>query len=1139
MPFVYLILLIIALIKWLLPYIIIGIVSYVVLVLLVHLFKKVKETKKEFWVHKNENEFSKQQIYSTNSFTISQIIAGLLNHAIQQEKAENEKMLSNLQIRAREQAHILHNNGQFEEEIEFIKKEMESCDLNGSYYRYWDSLLRTRITENEKQRESCMRSSLIPQMMAGLLSHAIKQEKVENEKNLLNLQIRAREQAHILHNNGQFEEEIEFIKKEIEFCDLDSYYYRYWTILLKKRMLEYEQKQKSNTHSLLVSQIISGLLNHAMQQEIKKEVSSEDNIIEGLYPSNIKENEDNNNQIDSADNNMWEYSTKDSYESEAGNNNHPINKVPYWEHTYVYSASYLENANQVQKQFYNHFKEEFLKGHYLNIEDNSNYAFVLMFDLCDDYKKHKDYDLLKLQLDKLAENYPVTARYTSKTLLNSIAILNQEETKNKLKYYNNSCGQLCQWVTPTMTVKVQGFNLTRGNFYIGECFLLPNYIADRERIKYDGYKESYIYGSVLDPKITIKDGVFENYVPFSSYKDMSPYLQYEYLMWLSEKRNVSNVSIEILLFYLYGLEIRMFIDPQTNIMERKNILIEAIKLYNSLEQQLFRGDRWLIMKKLGDFIGNVFIKYFRDELYDFDIKYLLRNNRLCQNFYIYSSLTNENVLSSERAFDIACEFYDIDELIPKVCKSIAKRYFIDIYDDNIKGLNIDFQIRKTEQSVDYHYCNCCFYSEKVDLFYQIDSLPLWLWTIYDAIEKGYWNIKSRFRTYNQEKERSSGKETLMAILFLPPEVRLQEIPAIQELVAFIDNEMQTNCYLIKPIDWLLDLFEFKRRDAQKIYISYIDSLISGLQRMGFGIVPDYTVDNKKFSFGDVCVIYRNEEGYPTERTLKYKSIELFIKLASYVVLMDKVLEDDFDFVEQQVSYNADTVGNRRHLTASVRWRFSSKKRPSIDKQIRNAIEALTNEQCTLMGNALIRLACVDGDVHPKRIDGLKKILPLLGIEINNIHSQIHRILTDGEGFATIEKKSGAVEFVIGTEIEKGNNHIDTNIILNSEKLHIFEQQTKNAQELLSEIFVDEDIPTSQNTIDNTATDKWKDVLTLLLSKEKWERKEIENRCQEMGLMLGAVLEQINDFAYDKVDDVVVEDDGEYLYVTLDYKENLI
>lgn len=40
-------------------------------------------------------------------------------------------------------------------------------------------------------------------------------------------------------------------------------------------------------------------------------------------------------------------------------------------------------------------------------------------------------------------------------------------------------------------------------------------------------------------------------------------------------------------------------------------------------------------------------------------------------------------------------------------------------------------------------------------------------------------------------------------------------------------------------------------------------------------------------------------------------------------------------------------------------------------------------------------------------------------------------------------------------------------------------------------------------------------------------------------MMGAVLEQINDFAYEKVDDAVIEDDGENIYVTLDYKEQLI
>ena len=51
--------------------------------------------------------------------------------------------------------------------------------------------------------------------------------------------------------------------------------------------------------------------------------------------------------------------------------------------------------------------------------------------------------------------------------------------------------------------------------------------------------------------------------------------------------------------------------------------------------------------------------------------------------------------------------------------------------------------------------------------------------------------------------------------------------------------------------------------------------------------------------------------------------------------------------------------------------------------------------------------------------------------------------------------------------------------------------------------------------------------------------EVENICKERGVMLGAVLEQINDFSYEKVGDAVVEDDGENIYITLDYKERLI
>ena len=58
-------------------------------------------------------------------------------------------------------------------------------------------------------------------------------------------------------------------------------------------------------------------------------------------------------------------------------------------------------------------------------------------------------------------------------------------------------------------------------------------------------------------------------------------------------------------------------------------------------------------------------------------------------------------------------------------------------------------------------------------------------------------------------------------------------------------------------------------------------------------------------------------------------------------------------------------------------------------------------------------------------------------------------------------------------------------------------------------------------------------------KKEWKRTEVEMICKERKQMLGAVLEQINDFAYSKIDDAVVEDDEEYIYVILEYKDQLI
>lgn len=918
----------------------------------------------------------------------------------------------------------------------------------------------------------------------------------------------------VLHQNGELDKEIGFIRETIQRYESAGLPCKYWQLLLKVRTAEASKKKNTELIAPAVSQIVVSLAENAARQEeelsVEPECSSQStDISDGLFNKFRLSKQNNDDDIC------------------------PTEGVPYWEHTYIYSVVDLQKANHPQRQFYRYFKAQFLKERYLDIDDNSNYVFVLMFDLADDYKTHRNYELLKRQLNTLAEHYPIVASYINRAISQVVTTVNQENAENALQSYDKSRGQLCRWVKPNEVIEVQGIKLTRGNFYIGECFRLPDKIIRENDMYTFGYKGAYIYGSVLNPDLPVSNSEHLKNV-FCSYNDMSPTWRYEYLMWLSGKIQVSDVPIEIFLFYLYGCEIRMFIDPRTRMPERKSMLLDIIGLYQSLNMESSQKQQ-----KLSDFIGYAIIKYFRDTQEEFQTKGILRDCSTYRDYYIAHKIAGKKTLSPDDAFDIANEIYDIEQLVPSEYISAARKYFMDDFVGLYKNIDVSFEMTTTQnRSVCYYHNNGYFNSERINLYHKIESLPCGLWVVHDAIRNCYWSVESKFRSYNRTKERTDGKETIAAILSLPDDIDIQEIPKIQTLTANIENNLKSDGYLVKQIDWLLALWGYERKDEKSIHKEYADSIIGGLRRLGYGIAPNYEIDRKRFNFGDICVIYRNEEHHPVKSTTKYDRSELFIKLASYIVHADKATSNDFVFVEQQLKSYNNTTGNHLHLIAVARWRFLSKKQP-IDKHAQNVIATLTSEQRTSMGNALIRLACINGDIHPKRIDSLKKVLPLLGIESENIHSQVHRLLTDGDGFAVVEKRSDAVEFAINGKPTYPQQLVAPGVIINPKKLRIFKEQTKAAQELLSDIFVEEESATPQNTEIDNATSAWMEVLKSLLTKEVWERTEVDSMCKERGLMLGAVLEQINDFAYEKVDDAVIEDDGENIYVTMDYKEHLI
>ncbi len=85
--------------------------------------------------------------------------------------------------------------------------------------------------------------------------------------------------------------------------------------------------------------------------------------------------------------------------------------IPYWSALFIFSYNDLNLASPEQKIFYHLFRSDFKNGIYIDLQGNTNYAFILLFDLVEEYDVSKNMAGLENSLLILAEYYPETKEY--------------------------------------------------------------------------------------------------------------------------------------------------------------------------------------------------------------------------------------------------------------------------------------------------------------------------------------------------------------------------------------------------------------------------------------------------------------------------------------------------------------------------------------------------------------------------------------------------------------------------------------------------------------------------------------------------------------------------------------------------------
>ena len=92
---------------------------------------------------------------------------------------------------------------------------------------------------------------------------------------------------------------------------------------------------------------------------------------------------------------------------------------------------------------------------------------------------------------------------------------------------------------------------------------------------------------------------------------MTPQQRYAYLQWLSGNTPIEDTCVDLIQYYVYGMEIRLFIDKSTT-KERKQILFQLSGLYKEL-RNLDRnvcGDYYQLAYSIRQIISAGIVKYY-------------------------------------------------------------------------------------------------------------------------------------------------------------------------------------------------------------------------------------------------------------------------------------------------------------------------------------------------------------------------------------------------------------------------------------------------------------------------------------------------------------------------------------------------
>ena len=592
-----------------------------------------------------------------------------------------------------------------------------------------------------------------------------------------------------------------------------------------------------------------------------------------------------------------------------------------------------------------------------------------------------------------------------------------------------------------------------------------------------------------------------------------------YLDWLSSGRSDTRYNVRYVFLYFYGLERRVFVDKAVQ-QERAEIIAEVHRLLE------IYGENCSIRRYLGTFIDATSIMDSSEEPqpifdhagYDVPAIVLLMLGRMSA----CSVPLNSDWLLSW--YMCICK----TKLQTPAIRAFAefRAYFRYLFDrDYPNGLKIRAPNRKLKLM--YHASSGNFVTNLIKNLGDIPdvssvSRPL-------KVAQGIADTASAdLDKYDRYLGRNpDGRGTIEAHALLPEALwTLFPCPEKVELKAWVTKQIRFGGFEL--VENIFERLEGAKPD--RIGKRQLIGVADALARLGVGMAPDPRFALRKPHLGEPVILFHLPEDTLTieNPTEAYRSAILRIVIGTLVAHAD----GQFTFAEMaQLSRHIDdnhsvTESERARLHANLAW---MKAVPPDMNMLRNKLRSATDDARDALGQLAFVTASADGVISPDEIHVIERLYSMMGLDLARANVDMHALMSAPE-LETMQPADSTAR-VHDHLTTRGKTPAGT-VTLDPARITAVMADTARVSQVLGEIFAKDDDEDEDDVDDHIAEvdDEFSGLDTLhravtlvLITRSQWTEDEFATLANEYHLMAAGALETINEWAFNRFGDAVIED----------------